>query len=116
MRPNKKTMIHAIICSVILFATMLFFMYLNYIDFSVVKAIYLPIYAIAIVAILFRQYLFGYIFITSSGLGLIIEYIIHLSQENPSMIGAFLNTLLIISGFLIGIIAQIIVKKVRKNS
>lgn len=115
MKPNKKTITHAIICSAIFFTIMLFFTYLNYIDFSVIRAIYLPIYIIAIVAILFRQYLFSYIFTTSAGLGLVIEYIIHLSQENPIMKGAFFNTLIIFLGFIIGVMMQF-VKKVRGNS
>ncbi len=115
MKLNKKTMIHAIFCSLNIFVVMMLFVSLNYIDFSVIRTIYVPIYAIAITTILFRQYIFGYIFITSAGLGLIIEYFTHLSQENPTMTGAFLNSLLIFLGFIIGIAVQIIITIVRRN-
>lgn len=87
------------------------FITLNYIAFSVVRAIYLPIYAVIIVAILFRQYLFSYVFTVSAGLGLMVEYLMRSIQEFPTMAGAFANTLILILGFVSGIIAQIISKK-----
>lgn len=114
MKLNKKIATHAIICSMIFLLTIVLFVALRYIDFSVIRAIYLPIYAFVITAILFKQYIFGYIFIISAGLGLITEYIIHLNPQNPNMSGAFLNTLIIFLGFIIGVIVQIFIKKIRK--
>jgi hypothetical protein len=115
VKDNRKTMLHIIICSILHFVAMMIFVCLNYIDFSVIKIIYLPILFIAIVAILFRQYIFGYIFIVSAELGLTVEYIIQLIQKNhPTMNGAFLNTSIICLGFIIGVTVQIIVSKVRR--
>jgi hypothetical protein len=37
---------YGVICSVVFFAIMLLFIQLNYIDFSVFRAIYLPVYFI----------------------------------------------------------------------
>lgn len=123
MKLNKETalhsvirsMLHLVICSIILFIVMMVFIELNYIDFQVIKQIYLPIWAIAIIAILFRQYIFSYIFVSSAALGLIVEYIIHCHQPEPTMKGAVVNTLIICLGFTIGVVAQIVVIRSRRR-
>ena len=124
MKLNKKTalhsvirsMLHLVICSIILFIVMMVFIELNYIDFQVIKQIYLPIWAIAIIAILFRQYIFSYIFVSSAALGLIVEYIIHCHQPEPTMKGAVVNTLIICLGFTIGVVVQIVVIRSRRRN
>jgi len=121
---NKKTalhsvirsMLHLVICSIILFIVMMVFIELNYIDYQVIRQIYLPIWAIAVIAILFRQYIFSYIFVSSAALGLIVEYIIHCHQAEPTMKGAVVNTLIICLGFTIGVIVQIVVTRNRRHS
>ena len=115
MKLNRKTLVHSIICSIIFLVVMMVFVTLNYIDFGVVQVIYLPIWAIAIAAILFGQYIFSYIFITAAALGLTIEYIIHVYQEYPTMKGAFANTLFICLGFIVGVVVQIVVKRARNK-
>jgi peptidoglycan/LPS O-acetylase OafA/YrhL len=95
---------------------MMVFIIPNYIDFQVIKQIYLPIWAIAIIAILFRQYIFSYIFVSSAALGLIVEYIIHYHQPEPTMKGAFVNTLIICLGFMIGVVVQIVVIRNRRHN
>jgi hypothetical protein len=115
VRDKRKTMFHIIINSILYFTTIIIFVFLNYIDFIVVKIIYLPIFFIAIVAILIRQYIFGNIFIISAELGLTLEYIINLSQGyHPNMTGAFVNAFIICLGFIIGVMVQIFVAKVRR--
>ena len=116
MKPNKKTALHSAICSIILFIVMVVFIIPNYIDFQVIKQIYLPIWATAIVAILFRQYILSYIFVSSAALGLIVEYVIHLHQPEPTMKGALVNTLIICLGFIIGVVVQIVVTRNRRHS
>jgi len=111
-----RSMLHSAICSIILFIVMMVFIELNYIDFQVIKQIYLPIWATAIIAIVFRQYIFSYIFVSSAALGLIVEYIIHCHQPEPTMKGAFVNTLIICLGFMIGVVVQIVVIRNRKHS
>jgi hypothetical protein len=115
MSQNKKTLIHTIICTLMLFVVLMVFVLLGYIDFSVIRTIYLPIYVVVIAAILFRQYLFSYLFTASACFGLIIEYLIRSSQEFPTMGGAFANTLILILGFAIGVIAQIMTRIRRAN-
>jgi hypothetical protein len=112
-----RSMLHSVICSIILFIVMMVFIELNYIDFQVIKQIYLPIWATTIIAILFRQYIFSYIFVLSAALGLIVEYIIHLyHQPYPTMEGAFVNALIIRLGFIIGVVVQIVVIRSRRHS
>ena len=95
---------------------MMVFIIQNYIDFQVIKQIYLPIWATAIIAILFRQYIFSYIFVSSAALGLIVEYIIHCRQQpEPTMEGAVVNTLIICLGFMIGVVVQIVVIRSRRR-
>ena len=115
MKLNKKTALHSAICSIILFIVMMVFIIQNYIDFQVIKQIYLPIWATAIIAILFRQYVFSYIFVSSAALGLIVEYIIHCYQPEPTMKGAVVNTLIICLGFTIGVVVQIVVIRSRRR-
>jgi hypothetical protein len=116
VKPNKKTALHSAICSIILFIVMMVFIIPNYIDFQVVKQIYLPIWGIGIIAILFRQYIFSYIFVSSAALGLIVEYIIHCHQAEPSMKGGVVNTLIICLGFVIGVVVQIVIARNRRHS
>jgi hypothetical protein len=66
---------------------------------------------VIIVTILFRQYLFSYVLSVSAGLGMMVEYLVHTFQEFPTMAGAFANTLILILGFVSGIVAQIIISK-----
>lgn len=115
MKLNRKTLLHAALCSLLLFTILTLLSILNYIDISVVKLVYLPIYAVVIGAIMFRQYIFGYIFTAAACLGLILEYITHLRQPDPTMSGAFLNTLVVALGFFVAIIVQIIVSKTKKE-
>lgn len=116
LRSVIRSMLHSAICSIILFIVMMVFIELNYIGFQTIKQIYLPIWATAIIAIVFRQYIFSYIFVSSAALGLIVEYIIHYYQAEPSMKGAVVNTLIICLGFVIGVVVQIVVIRNRRHS
>ena len=111
MKLKEKTWLHLVICTLILFAAMISFIFVNYIDFSVTKIIYLPIYAVVLATILFGQYIVAYFLTSSAVLGLIIEYIIHLNQVHPSMEGTFWNTLIVILWLVVGIILQIIISR-----
>jgi len=117
VKPNKETALHSAICSIILFILTTVFIELNYIDFRVIKELYLPIWAIAVIAIVFRQYIFSYIFVSSAALGLIVEYIIRYHQQpEVTMKGAVVNTLIICLGFIIGVVVQIVVTRNRRHS
>lgn len=87
------------------------FAYLNYIDFSVIKAIYLPMYLIILAAILFKQFVFSYIFTSSLAIGLIVEYLTYQNQFNSNMKGAFLNTTILSIGAIGGVVTQLFLKR-----
>ncbi len=113
MRINIKTLTHAILCFAILLTVMLVFIRLNYIDWSVVQIVYLPIFVIIVLGMVLRHYYFGYIFTIAAGIGLLAEYAVHVNMVNPTMSGAFLNTMIVIAGFIIGTIVQVIMAKYR---
>lgn len=84
----------------------------NYIDLSVVITIYLPIFIISALFLIFKKYYIGHIFLVSSELGLIAEYIIHsISDDTPNMSGGFLNIMILAIGFIVGIIVEIYKRK-----
>ena len=116
MGKNKKLILSLSICTIIFIITMAFFTYLNYIDFSVIKAIYLPMYLIILAAILLKQFAFSYIFISSLAIGLLVEYLTYKNQLNPNMRGAFLNITILLIGVIGGIVAQLFLKMKKKNS
>lgn len=85
---------------------------IKYIDLSIIVPIYLPILVISILAIIRERYYAGYIFIISSEIGLILEYIMSLNYAGePDMSGAFLNTAILFSALVIGIMVQICMNK-----
>ncbi len=115
MRISKSKIIRAGICTGGLATVLLLFMLLNYIDYSVILTVFLPLWVFAMGLILFGQYLVAYFLTAATGLGLIVEYLSRYFQPHPSMRGAFLNTLIIITGLITGIIVQIFVNRIRKR-
>lgn len=115
MNRNRKVILNLSICSIIFLITMVSFIYLKYIDISVIKAIYLPIYLIISVTILFKQFVFGYIFTSSVVVGLIIEYLIHQNQTTPNMKGAFSNTTILFIGAIVGVVTQLLLRRRKKD-
>ncbi len=105
MKNNLKHItIHAIAFSALL--TIMFV--INYINLPVVITIYLPIFIIYSLLILFKKQYTGNIFLVSAELGLTVEYIMHLiNVDNPNMIGASLNIVILTIGLIVGIIVQI---------
>ena len=85
MKPNKRSALHAAVCAALLCGTLVVFVLVGYIDGSVIRRVYLPIGVVAVVAMLLRQTVFAYAFAGAAVLGLIVEYLIHVSQAYPSM-------------------------------
>lgn len=115
MDKNKTMRLNLGICSMVFLTSMAFFFYANYIDLSVIKAIYLPIYLIIVLAILFKQSIFSYIFTSSAVIGLLLEYFIHRNSANPNMRAAFLNTIILFIGAILGVIIQLFLRGRRKE-
>ncbi|MGL5380907.1 hypothetical protein [Clostridium sp.] len=87
----------------------------KYIDLSVIASIYLPILLVSILAIIREKYYIGYIFIASSEMGLLLEYIMSLNYDGKAnMSGAFLNTTILFIGLVSGIILQLYMNKRHK--
>ncbi len=109
MNTTTKQLIFAVISYAFLLVTMCL---VKYIDLSVVISIYLPIFIISVLFIILKQYYAGYIFLVSAGIGLLLEYIVSLSHVGrPNMSGAFLNTVVLLFGGVIGITTQIVITK-----
>ena len=106
---------HVAVCAAIYAVALLAFVRAGYIDWTVIRAVYLPVGVVAIVAMLFRQRMFGYIFSGAAIVGLLVEYLIHMSQEYPTMKGAFVNTVIVGVGLILGIAVQVIVTRRRRS-
>lgn len=104
----KKKIVHFIVPTLILIIILYLMCSLNYIDISVILSIYIPIWIIGMIAVLLGKIVFANIIIIFAGVGLIAEYLVHiLNKPYPNMSGAFLNTLLLFLGLILGIIFQI---------
>lgn len=109
---SKLAILYLLIYTVILY----FFYYVNYIDFSVIRTIYMPILGVSMIAILLDYTLFGQVFLIASLLGLIAEYTVHIKQGfEPTIAGAFTNNTIIMLGFIVGFIIQMYMKTKEKG-
>jgi len=97
-----------IACTLFLTIVLSFLYFWRYIDVSVILTIYLPIWIIGVIAALFGKIIFGNIVIIFAGVGIIAEYLVNLFRgPHPNMSGAFLNTIILLAGFIVGIVLQI---------
>lgn len=88
---------------------LIFFSYINYINLKLISEFYLPIFLLSAIAIFFKKYYFGHIFLIASQIGLIADYLINLSNaDTPNMFGGFLNVFIVVIGGIIGAIIQVI--------
>ena len=115
MKLNRTTLTHALVCAVVLFTVLLALMAANYIDLSVVAAVYLPVYAVVLALLVLGQYIVGYSLVVSAAIGLMAEYMVHMVQPQPTMRGAFLNIATVIFGLLTGIVIQVVVHLLRQE-
>ena len=92
--------------------------FLRYIDISVILSIYIPIWIICVMTSLLGKAVFADVIIVSASVGLIAEYLIHISNKTyPNMSGAFLNTLILLFGLILGVLLQILSsKKLKVNN
>ncbi len=95
-------------CTLFLTIVLSFLYFWRYIGISVILTIYLPILIIGVIAALFGKIIFGNTVIIFVGVGIIAEYLVHLFRgPHPNMSGAFLNTIILLAGFILGIVLQI---------
>ncbi len=107
MKLDISTTRHVAVSSLILVPAVALPAWGGYVDYSVIRSIYLPTYVVVLAALLFRQYILGYFLSVSAGLGLLAEYTMHLYKEHPTMSGAFVNTVILFSGLVLGATAQL---------
>jgi len=111
----KKRIVHFIVPTVFLTAILLLMCFLRYIDISVILSIYIPIWIICVIASLLDKAVFADVIIVSAGVGLISEYLVHIANEaHPNMSGAFLNTVILLFGIVLGVLLQILNSKKQK--
>lgn len=105
---NKKNRTSlAILYLTVFFVIITFFVKGNYIDFDIVRSLYMPIVGISMLAIMFDYLIFGHVFLVSSLFGLILRYT---SSINPSIKGLAINNTIIIFGLIIGLLLQMYIK------
>lgn len=107
-REFGKRILYLIPCTLFLTIVLSFLYFWRYIDVSVILTIYLPIWIIGVIAALFGKIIFGNTVIIFAGVGIIAEYLVHIfNKPYPNMSGAFLNTIILLAGFIVGIVLQI---------
>lgn len=116
-RNFKKRIVSFIVPTLILMVILNLIFFLKYIDISVISAIYLPIWIIGVIAALLGKVVFANVTIIFAGIGLIAEYLVHtFNKSHPNMSGAFLNTLILLFGVILGVMLQILsTKKIKSN-
>lgn len=116
-RDYGKRIVHFIACTLFITIVLALLYFWRYIDISVIMTIYLPIWIIAMIAALFRKIIFANVVIIFAGVGLIVEYLVHIfNKPYPNMSGAFLNTLILLAGIIVGIMLQISsTRKIKSN-
>ena len=102
--------------AVLYWAAMVVFWVLGYIGADVVLRIYLPLFAGVLITVILRQYFAAYGVVLGVILGLAAEYTYHLSKaHHPNMLGALLNTLLLIGCGVIGVLLQVIANRWKRR-
>jgi hypothetical protein len=114
----KNKIVHFIGYTLFLTIVLTLLCFWRYIDISVIMAIYLPIWIIGVVATLFGKIIFADVIMFFAGVGLIAEYLVHISNKPyPNMSGAFFNTSILLAGLIAGIMLQILyARKLKKNT
>jgi hypothetical protein len=97
----------ALLYLAVFFVIITFFVKGNYIDFAIIRSLYIPIFGISMLAIMFDYLIFGHVFLVSSLFGLILRYT---SSTNPSIKGIATNNTIIIFGLIIGLLLQMYIK------
>ncbi len=117
MKKNNKYKSKLAILYLIIYAVILsYFYYVKYIDFAVIRTMYMPIIGVSILAILLDYVLFGQVFLIASLLGLIAEYTVHIKQGlEPNLVGTFTNNTIIMLGFIVGFVIQMYMKTKEKS-
>ena len=108
----KLALLYLIIYTVVLS----YFYLVKYIDFSIIRTIYMPILGVSMLAILLNYVLFGQVFLIASLLGLVAEYTVYIKQglEQTTM-GTFANNSIMSLGFIVGFIIQMYLKNKEKS-
>ena len=108
-RNFKNRIVSFIVTTLILIVILYLLFFLKYIDISVILAIYLPIWIIGVIATLLGKVIFANITLIFAGIGFISEYLVHIfNKPHPNMSGAFLNTLILLVGVILGVVIQIL--------
>ncbi len=112
IRNFKNKRISFIVTTLILMVILYLMFFLKYIDISVILAIYLPIWIVGVIATLLGKVVFANITIIFAGIGLISEYLVQIfNKSHPNMSGAFLNSLILLVGLILGVVLQILSNK-----
>ncbi len=111
----KEKIINIMCSTLFLVIVLLLVLKWGYIDFSVIRIVYFPIWIISAIGILIGQHIFSYVFITFAGTGLILEYLVHVTNKGSSSnLGPVVNNSLLVLGLVLGMALQVYLNYRRK--
>ena len=107
---------HLLFASVPFWAVQLVVLLTGYIDSKVVVQMYLPIFVVTAALLLTSQFCAGHGLWLGAAMGLVVEYVQHLSRgDRPNMGGAFMNMAILILCAVAGILLQLAVNAWKKK-
>ncbi len=87
----------------------------GYLGWRETALIYLPIFVVAVLAMVWRQSFGGHLLLISAELGLLAEYGVHLMNgPKPNLSGAFCNTAILLAGTLAAVVVQLAINRRRR--
>ncbi len=109
-KKNRSSL--ALLYLAVFFIIISYFYRINYVDFTTIRSLYIPIIGISMLAIMFNYLVFGHVFLVSSLLGLILGYT---RNVNSSVKGMATNNNIIMFGLIIGILLQMYIKMKKRK-
>ena len=107
---------HLLFAAVPFWIVQLILLLIRYIDPKVVVQMYLPIFVVTAALLLTSQFCTGHGLWLGAAMGLVVEYVQHLSRgDRPNMGGAFMNMAILILCAAVGILLQLAVNAIKKK-
>ena len=115
MKYSSKNKVRTAIFTSSIYIVILYFFYsIGYLEFSTIRAMYLTILGLSMVAILLDYYIFGQVFLIASIIGLVAEYNIYTNQTSSMSTASFpINNIILILGCIVGFMMQIYFKSIK---
>ena len=107
---------HLLFAAVLFWIVQLIVLLTGYIDSRVVLQMYLPVFAVTAAHLLVGWFFAGHGLWLGATVGLVVEYIHHISRgDRPNMGGAFINIVILLLCAAVGILLQLAVNTMKKQ-